>query len=206
MINDHTISYLALGDSYTIGEAVPAADSFPYQLAARLSAEQIFVEQPYIIATTGWTSSELQAAIKTAALGTKFDLVTLLIGVNNQYRGESITVYRQEFAALLQTALDLAGGDKSRVFVVSIPDWGATPFGVASGRGQEAIALDIDAFNVVNKEETLRAGVNYTDITPASRAAVSDPELVAEDGLHPSAKMYSDWVNNLLPAVMKVLN
>lgn len=205
MINDHTISYLALGDSYTIGEAVPAADSFPYQLAARLSAEQIFVEQPYIIATTGWTSSELQAAIKTAALGTKFDLVTLLIGVNNQYRGESITVYRQEFAALLQTALDLAGGDKSRVFVVSIPDWGATPFGVASGRGQEAIALDIDAFNVVNKEETLRAGVNYTDITPASRAAVSDPELVAEDGLHPSAKMYSDWVNNLLPAVMKVL-
>lgn len=205
MINDHTISYLALGDSYTIGEAVPAADSFPYQLAARLRAEQIFVEQPYIIATTGWTSSELQAAIKTAALGTKFDLVTLLIGVNNQYRGESITVYRQEFAALLQTALDLAGGDKTRVFVVSIPDWGATPFGVASGRGQEAIALDIDAFNAVNKEETLRAGVNYTDITPASRAAVSDPELVAEDGLHPSAKMYSDWVNNLLPAVLKVL-
>lgn len=205
MINDHTISYLALGDSYTIGEAVPAADSFPYQLAARLRAEQIFVEQPHIIATTGWTSSELQAAIKTAALARKFDLVTLLIGVNNQYRGESITVYRQEFAALLQTALDFAGGDKSRVFVVSIPDWGATPFGVASGRGQEAIALDIDAFNAVNKEETLRAGVNYTDITPASRAAVADPELVAEDGLHPSAKMYSDWVNNLLPAVLKVL-
>ncbi|SMC72526.1 SGNH/GDSL hydrolase family protein [Pedobacter africanus] len=205
MINDHTISYLALGDSYTIGEAVPAAGSFPYQLAGRLRVEQIIVEEPHIVATTGWTSSELQAAIKNAALARKFDLVTLLVGVNNQYRGESITVYRREFAALLQTALDFARGDKARVFVLSIPDWGATPFGLASGRGREAIALDIDAFNAVNKEETLLAGLSYTDITPASRDAVSDPLLVAEDGLHPSVKMYSDWVNNLLPAVLKVL-
>lgn len=198
------LSYLALGDSYTIGEAVVQSQSFPYQLVSNLNSEGIKTGAPKIIATTGWTTDELQAAIKSASLTSKFDIVTLLIGVNNQYRGGSIEVYRTEFRALLQTAIAFADGDKAHVFVVSIPDWGATPFGKQSGRGQENIGKEIDAFNAANKEETLKEGVSYTDITPGSRNAAQDGTLVASDGLHPSGKMYSNWSAQLLPAVVNV--
>lgn len=204
-MTEHKISYLALGDSYTIGESVPMESNFPHQLAARLNHEGLDVGLPRIIAKTGWTTSELQAAIKAAALKQKFGLVTLLIGVNNQYRGESLNIYRKEFKELLQTALDFANGDKTHVFVVSIPDWGVTPYGLNSGRSQLTIASEIDAFNAINKEETLALGVNYTDITAASRKALSDASLVAADGLHYSAKMHAEWVANLLPAVVKAL-
>ncbi|MNJ91657.1 GDSL-like Lipase/Acylhydrolase [compost metagenome] len=203
-MTEHKRSYLALGDSYTIGESVAMESNFPYQLAAKLNQEGLDVGQPHIIATTGWTTSELQTAIKEAALKQKFDLVTLLIGVNNQYRGESLSAYRKEFKELLQTALDFANGDKAHVFVVSIPDWGVTPYGLNSGRDQQTIAAEIDAFNAINKEETLAMGVSYTDITAASRRALSDQELVATDGLHYSAKMHAEWVSSLLPAVVKV--
>lgn len=190
-------TYLALGDSYTIGESVKQAESFPYQLQGLLKAQNISVANPKIIAVTGWTTDELQAAIKRENLNGIFSFVTLLIGVNNQYRGYPLSTYKKEFSELLQTAIAYAGGNKSRVFVVSIPDWGATPFGKNSGKNAETIALEIDSFNRANQEITLAAGVSYTNITPASRNAATDPSLVADDGLHPSAKMYAEWASAL---------
>jgi len=197
------LSYLALGDSYTIGEAVPQAQSFPFQLAVQLNAQGVKAAAPSVIAKTGWTTSELQSAIKSAGVMSKFDIVTLLIGVNNQYRGNSIEVYRNEFKALLQTAIGFAGGNKAHVFVVSIPDWGLTPFGKGSGRDIKTISKEINAFNAVNKEETISAGVSYTDITPGSRNVDTDISLAASDGLHPSGKMYQEWVSLLAPAIVK---
>ncbi|RYG21289.1 MAG: SGNH/GDSL hydrolase family protein [Chitinophagaceae bacterium] len=187
------LTYLALGDSYTIGESVTASESFPYQFAAQLKAQQLNLTTPKIIAKTGWTTDELQAAIKAENLTQTFDFVTLLIGVNNQYRGYSKVTYRKEFKELLQTAIGFAGGNKKRVFVLSIPDWGVTPFGLSSGKNKKEIADEIDAFNAINKEETLAQEVSYTDITPASRNAASDLSLVAKDGLHYSGKMHLQW-------------
>lgn len=204
---DHTsnaserLTYLALGDSYTIGEAVPTEGNFPSQLTKILNDKGLAVAAPKIIATTGWTTSELQAAIKTAQLSQKFDFVTLLIGVNNQYRGQSVEVYKKEFAELLQTAIDFAKGDVSKVFVVSIPDWGVTPFGKNSGREVQQISKEIDEFNAAAKVITENRNVSFTDITPASRLAATDDNLVAGDGLHPSAKMYLDWAVHLAPKV-----
>jgi len=198
-------TYLALGDSYTIGESVKQAESFPYQLQGLLKAQNITVANPKIIAVTGWTTDELQAAIKRENLNGTFGFVTLLIGVNNQYRGYPLTTYKKEFSELLQTAISYAGGNKSRVFVVSIPDWGATPFGKNSGRSTQTIASEIDSFNAANQEITLAAGVSYTNITHASRNAASDLSLVAADGLHPSAKMYAGWASSLSIKVAAVL-
>lgn len=198
-------TYLALGDSYTIGESVKQAESFPYQLQGLLKAQNISVANPKIIAVTGWTTDELQAAIKRENLNDTFSFVTLLIGVNNQYRGYPLSTYKKEFTELLQTAIAYAGGNKSRVFVVSIPDWGATPFGKNSGKDSQTIALEIDSFNAANREITLAAGVSYTNITPASRNASTDPSLVADDGLHPSAKMYAEWASALSTQVSPML-
>lgn len=195
------ITYLALGDSYTIGESVKQAESFPYQLQNLLKDKNLDVSTPKIIATTGWTTDELQSAIKAENLNQTFSFVTLLIGVNNQYRGYPISTYKKEFSELLQKAIAFANGDKTKVFVVSIPDWGATPFGKNSGKNPQTIASEIDAFNAANQEITLAAGVSYTNITPASRNATTDPTLIASDGLHPSGKMYSEWANALLPKV-----
>lgn len=210
------LSYLALGDSYTIGEAVEKQLCFPFQLAEKFNASvvlagenkelQLEIAEPFIIAKTGWTTDDLQSAIQTANLNTTYDMVTLLIGVNNQYRGYAIAPYRLEFRALLQKAVALAGGRKNRVFVISIPDWGITPFGLQSGRGEENIAKEIDAFNAVNKEESLNMGISYTDITPGSREAKNEATLTASDGLHPSGKMYENWVNQLLPTVIDSLH
>jgi len=199
------ISYLAIGDSYTIGEAVPLEGGFPHQLTTILKDNGLDVGMPHIIAKTGWTTSELQEAIKKANLSEQFTVVTLLMGVNNQYRGESKEKYRKEFKELLQTALGFVNGNKAGVFVVSIPDWGLTPYGLESGRDIPTVSSDIDAFNAINKEETLAQGISYTDITPGSRLVVSDKELVASDGLHPSAKMYHEWAVQLAPALIKVL-
>ncbi|TDO21514.1 SGNH/GDSL hydrolase family protein [Pedobacter duraquae] len=196
-----THSYLALGDSYTIGEAVEQNLTFPFQLAAKLGASGIVVSAPKVIAKTGWTTGELQSAINAANLKGTYDIVTLLIGVNNQYRGMSSESYRTEFKSLLQQAIAFAGGKKEHVFVVSIPDWGLTPYGASTGRDQSGISAEIDTFNSINKTETLAMGVNYTDITPGSRAVINDPALVASDGLHPSGKMYGNWSDAMLPAV-----
>lgn len=191
--------YLALGDSYTIGESVPESGRWPVQLAHRLHAAA-----PHIIARTGWTTDELDAAITKEDPKGTFDLVTLLIGVNNQYRGRSIDEYRVQFRDLLQRAIRFAGGHAKRVVVVSIPDWGVTPY--AQGRDRAQIARDIDAFNAVSLEETRRAGARYADVTPISRRAASDGSLVAGDGLHPSAKMYGEWVSVVLPEARAALH
>jgi lysophospholipase L1-like esterase len=198
------LNYLALGDSYTIGESVQAPESFPFQLAAQLSKNGLIINPPTIVARTGWTTSELQEGIVRSGVIQKFDIVTLLIGVNNQYRKDSKDVYRKEFKELLKTAIDFAKGNKAHVFVVSIPDWGVTPFGKKSGRSQQETSTEIDAFNKICKEETLALQISYTDITPASRNAASDLSLVASDGLHPSGKMYKDWASNVAPAITKI--
>jgi len=190
-------TYLALGDSYTVGEGVEQAQSFPFQLAAQLRARGLDVDVPQVIAKTGWTTSELLEAIAAADLGDSFSFVTLLIGVNNQYRGESPEVYQQEFTELLQIALHYAGGIAAHVFVISIPDWGITPYGQESGRERPLISLEINEFNRINKAVSEAAGLSYTDITPASRLAGTDPSLVATDGLHPSEKMYRAWAQRL---------
>jgi lysophospholipase L1-like esterase len=188
--------YLALGDSYTIGESVAVADRYPVQLARELK-----LGDPEIIARTGWTTDELNAAIDKADPHGPYRLVTLLIGVNNQYRGRSADEYRQQFTALLKRAIGFAGGDASKVLVISIPDWGVTPF--AKDRDRAKIGREIDQFNAINREETAKAGARYADITPESRKAADDKSLVAEDGLHPSGKMYSEWVKLIVPAVGK---
>lgn len=182
--------YLALGDSYTIGEAVPESERFPVQLARELG-----IAEPAIIAKTGWTTDELSAQLDAVRLAGPFDLVTLLIGVNNQYRGRSADEYRTQFAELLNRAIGFAGGDPKKVIVVSIPDWGVTPF--AEGRDRAKIAREIDQFNAINREEAARAGAKWADITPISRG--SDPALIAADGLHPSGKQYSEWVKVIAP-------
>ena len=210
MVNDSTtntvvnpLNYLALGDSYTIGESVERYENFPNQLANDLTKKGLIINSPIIVARTGWTTSELKSGIKDSGVPEhKFDIVTLLIGVNNQYRGESKDVYRKEFKELLQIAINFTKAKKSHVFVISIPDWGATPHGQQSGRDPQVIAKEIDAFNVINKEETLAAGLNYSNITPFSRLALSDKTLVAGDGLHPSGKMYAGWVANVAPLVL----
>lgn len=185
------IRFLALGDSYTIGEAVPESERWPVQLAALLRASGVQVAEPEIIATTGWTTDELSAGIERVNPQGPFELVSLLIGVNNQYRGRSVDEYRAEFVTLLNRAVNFAGGEPQRVLVLSIPDWGVTPF--AKPEDRTRIASEIDAFNAVNREETARAGARYVDVTPISRRAADEPNLIASDGLHPSGQMYAEW-------------
>jgi lysophospholipase L1-like esterase len=195
-------TYLALGDSYTIGESVLEKDRWPVQLANRLNEAGITIDAPVIIARTGWTTDELSDAIQKAALEGQFDLVTLLIGVNNQYRGRSSENYRQEFISLLETAIKFAGGDAGHVIVVSIPDYGVTPFAARSNPTE--ISSQIDLFNAINLEETTRLGAQYVNITPISRTAKDDPTLLAPDGLHPSGKMYTAWVEEIVPLAIQL--
>lgn len=195
-----TTTYLALGDSYTIGQAVAPPDSFPFQLQGRLnSTGGINMGKPTIIAATGWTTDQLIAAINNRGITfKKFDVVTLLIGVNDQFGGYSKDNYRVKFAQVLNTAITFAGSDASRVFVLSIPDYGVTPF---AGGNDAVIGPKIDEFNAINKEISVKAGVNYLDITDISRLAATQRTLIATDGLHPSDLMYNMWVQRLAPLV-----
>jgi lysophospholipase L1-like esterase len=188
-------TYLALGDSYTIGEKVDTSNRFPVQLADTLISSGINVKETKIVAKTGWTTDDLIKGIQQAELRETYDLVTLLIGVNNQYQGKDVENYRPEFRELLKKAIDFAGDDPEKVVVLSIPDWGVTPF--AESRDRETISAEIDEYNRVNKKETQQAGVSYVNITPISRKAENNPGLIAEDGLHPSGKMYSMWVDKM---------
>jgi lysophospholipase L1-like esterase len=197
------IRVLALGDSYTIGEGVAEADRWPERLAAMLRLRGLRVAAPNIIARTGWTTDELSIGIDAAPPDSDYQLVTLLIGVNNQYRGRSEEEYRAQFRTLLARATAFAGGSASRVIVVSIPDWGVTPF--AGDRDRSAIARVIDRFNAVNREEARRAGAQYADITALSRRAGHDRSLVAADGLHPSAAMYATWLDVIFPIALRIL-
>ncbi len=191
-------TYLALGDSYTIGEAVSAAESFPYQLKEALVKQGHPVESIQIIAQTGWTTDELQTAIAAETLSPPYDLVTLLIGVNNQYRGYSVANYRVEFEQLLRQAIAFAGKDVDRVRVLSIPDWGVTLFAEKEGRLAENVAKEIDAFNTAGQEISEKLGVVFINITPHSRLATTNFSFLASDGLHPSEKMYAEWVQQLI--------
>lgn len=198
-----SITFLALGDSYTIGEGVETSQRWPMQLARRLREEGVAIADPRIIATTGWTTDELAAGIERAQIRESYGLVTLLIGVNNQYRGRGVEEYRSEFRALLAQAIAFADNKPTHVVVLSIPDWGVTPF--ATGRNPEQISQAIDLFNAVNRAESADAGVGYVDITPISRQAANDLSLLAGDQLHPSGTMYEGWVELLLPVVKERL-
>lgn len=196
--------FLALGDSYTIGQSVPVEGRWPVQMAARLGEEDRPVEDPEIIARTGWTTGELSMAMDARDPQGPYEVVSLLIGVNDQFRGGAPGPYRGNFRAILDRAIDLAGGAPCRVVVLSIPDYGATPFGQARDPG--AIGDDIDAFNVVNREETDDAGAEYVDVTAISRRGVDEPALVANDGLHPSGAQYALWVEAARPAFRTALD
>ncbi|MCS6973603.1 MAG: SGNH/GDSL hydrolase family protein [Cyclobacteriaceae bacterium] len=186
--------FLALGDSYTIGEAVADEERWPVQLAKLLQQKGFDVQPPEIIATTGWRTDQLKEAIMKGTQRNEYDMVSLLIGVNNQYQGRPVESYRPEFEELLRVAIQLAGGKKERVFVLSIPDYGFTPFGREK---QQAISAGIDAYNAANKEISDNYGVQYFYITDLTRKGLEDSTLVAPDGLHPSGKMYALWAERI---------
>ena len=198
---------LCLGDSYTIGESVTEQERFPMQTVELLKKDGINFDKPTIIAKTGWTTDELAAAIKGVNYKAHSDneFVTLLIGVNNQYRDRDAEQYRKEFIELLHTALQYASNKSNHVFVISIPDWGATPFAVNDRRSREEIGKAIDLYNSINKEEALNAHLNYIDITPISRQLKEHPDFVAGDGLHPSGKMYREWAKLLAGKIKEVI-
>ncbi|NIJ54285.1 SGNH/GDSL hydrolase family protein [Dyadobacter arcticus] len=191
-------SYLALGDSYTIGESVPQEQRWPVLLADALNKSGKPVQSPYIIARSGWTTRDLLNAIQNYTPEKPYDMVSLLIGVNNQYRGRSLEEFRTEFHELLIKSIGYAGGEKENVFVLSIPDWGVTPYGTAN---RESIAKEINNFNSVAKEECKKEKILFIDITPISRTALNDPSMIASDNLHFSGKMYQLWVNEALGLV-----
>lgn len=186
-------SFLALGDSYTIGESVQESERWPVQLAKELNDIGYQLEQPKIIARTGWRTDELKAAVNDANLLSDYDLVGLLIGVNNQYQGKTVESYQPEFEELLRKAIELAGGDKSKVFVVSIPDYGFTPFGESK---KTKISKELDDYNSVNRSISKALGVQYFYITDISRSGKNG--LVAKDNLHPSGEQYRLWVAEML--------
>ncbi len=199
------LRYLALGDSYTIGEGVAESGRWPVQLAAALSAHGVPVQPPQVIAQTGWTTDELDEAISAAEPLGEYDLVSLLIGVNNQYRGRSLDEYHVQFATLLWRAIGYAGNRPGRVLVLSIPDWGVTPFAIQQGRDRQQTASEIDAFNQTARDACAARGVAFVDITPTSRDGGGEPAMLADDGLHPSAAMYSRWCQLALPVALRLL-
>ena len=195
-------TYLALGDSYTIGEAVAAHERWPAVLVQRLRHGGMPIDEPQIVAVTGWTTDELAQGMDAAALLPPYGLVTLQIGVNNQYRGRPADDYREQFAGLLDRAIALAGGRAARVVVASIPDWGVTRFAREQGRDRARVAAELDAYNALARAETERVGARFVDITGISR---QHPGLLADDGLHPSAGQYALWVEAIEPAVRAAL-
>lgn len=204
-----TYSYLALGDSYTIGEQVPIAGSFPYQAVQLLRQHYRSAERqhdflaPEIIATTGWTTDELTYAIDHTILLQQYDWVSLLIGVNNQYRGRPVDNFEIEFEALLKRAIGFSVKGNTGVFVISIPDWGVTPF--AEGRNRETIAKEIDAYNAVCEKIAGKYKVTYIDITASQRQDGNTAEFLAGDGLHPSGKEYEKWAGKLSEKIITAI-
>ena len=201
-----TYHYLALGDSYTIGEQVPLHENFSYQTIQLLRKHYTGLHEfiaPEIMAKTGWTTDELNEQISKTNFLKKYDFVSLLIGVNNQYRGRSVENYKEEFRHLLQQAIEFAGGISNHVFVISIPDWGKTPF--AAERDIQKIALEIDEYNNACKEISLAHHCHFIDITTSQRADIHLEEFIAEDKLHPSGKEYSKWAGRLFEGIVNVI-
>lgn len=197
-------SYLALGDSYTIGQSVQVEDRYPVQAVRNLNEDHISCSGPDIIATTGWTTANLLDALSHRATpSAHYDLVSLLIGVNNQYQGRSQAEYSREFAELIRESIRLAGNRPSHVIVLSIPDYSVTPF--ARGSNTELIASQIDSFNVINHKIAMDYKVSWVDITGDSRRAATDPSLVAFDGLHFSGKEYEIWADRMRSVMTEML-
>jgi lysophospholipase L1-like esterase len=197
-----TIRFLALGDSYTIGESVAAPERWPEQLARLLGGLGYRVDL-HVVARTGWTTADLWAGLEKEKLAPPYHLVSLLIGVNNQYQGRSLEEYREQFRMLLNTAIEYAAGEPGRVIVLSIPDWGFTPFGAEQKRGR--VSAQIDRFNAINREASDKAGVHYVNVTAESRTDAGETGFIADDGLHPSARMYTAWTALALPAALEAL-
>ena len=192
----HPYTYLALGDSYTIGEGVPLYESFPYQVVQLLRSSGYQFHAPEIVAKTGWTTDELSAGISNTKFLDGYDFVSLLIGVNNQYRGRSVVEYEAQFEELLKLAMQFG----EHVIVISIPDWGVTPF--AAGADKNKIAKEIDEYNAVNKRIAEKYNVHYIDITPGTREA--NEEMLASDKLHPSGKEYHRWAVSIKEIVAEI--
>lgn len=188
-------TYLALGDSYTIGEQVALHESFPYQWVQLFRNENVSFAAAEIIAKTGWTTGELLSHLEKIILQPVYHFVSLLIGVNNQYRGQEIALFQKEFKLLLHKAIEFSGGHPDHVFVLSIPDWGVTPF--ASGRNRAEIEKEIDAYNLICKEQALQSGAHFLNITSAQRINSLSAAGLAPDGLHPSAAEYHEWATKL---------
>ncbi len=201
--NDTGKRYLALGDSYTIGQSVAENERFPAQTVALLRAQNISIKDPQYIAITGWTTANLMTAINTQNPQGPFDLVTLLIGVNDQYQGVDTATYRTRFTQLLNKAVQLAGGKASHVFVLSIPDYSVTPFVQQADKAR--VRREVDLFNAINKQVTLQNNIAYIDITPSTRQAETNASLIANDGLHPSGLEYKKWAEMLAPLIKQVL-
>jgi lysophospholipase L1-like esterase len=199
---NETFTYLALGDSYTIGEGVEESGRYPNQTVALLKEKEMRIELSGIIAKTGWTTDELSKGINDAGIrGNNYDLVTLLIGVNNQYRGRDIENYKMEFKSLLQDAITFAKGNANHVVVISIPDWGVTPFALARGTDKEKVGTEIDTYNQANKNIAEELGVHYLEITERYREIGALPQMVVEDKLHPSDLIYKEWAEQLVQII-----
>ena len=197
-------SYLALGDSYTVGESISKKHTWPKQLVDSLKKRNIFLSEPRIIAKTGWTTDELKKAINDSSLDYPYDWVSLLIGVNNQYRGRDLGEFKLQFESLLSEAIAFTGNRKERVFVISLPDWGSMPF--AKDRDPNKIAIEIDNFNQIIYEVCAFENIKFIDITPITRNIYSNPNWIAKDSLHPSKEQYSKWVEKIIPFFLNFKN
>jgi len=199
----HVYNYLALGDSYTIGESVPLFKSFPYQAVQLLRKKEFNFNAPEIIAKTGWTTDELQDGINNSTLLSKYDFVTLLIGVNNQYRGRDAIEYKQQYEEILKKAIEFSNGKKDHVIIISIPDYSVTAH--AQSMDTEKISREIEVYNSISKALSIQYKVQYVDITAGSKAAKDDLSLVASDGLHPSEKEYTKWAKKIVDLIASQL-
>ena len=196
-----SLSFLTLGDSYTVGTSELPQHSWPEQFVQLMGKKGISLKSPTILAGEGWTTDKLLSEIESATLEAEYDLVSLLIGVNNQYRGLDIVQFKDQFNILLQKSISLAGNDTSRVFVLSIPDWSVTPF--ARFKNKDKIRQELFRYNAILEETAEKSGVLFIDITKSSQQAAWNKALIASDSLHPSAKMYKDWVKKIQKKVLK---
>jgi len=196
-----SLTFLALGDSYTVGTSEIYQNSWPVQLKKKLQNKKILLKKPQIIAGAGWTTEKLLEQLELKKLSPSFNLVSLQIGVNNQYRNQKMSRFQNEFSLLLEKSVALANNDTSRVFVLSIPDWGITPF--ARLKDNVKISKEIKAYNAIIKKKSEERGVLYIDVTKSSREALYDNSLIAKDSLHPSRKMYKSWVRKIVKELNK---
>ena len=201
-IGKNTSKFLALGDSYTIGQSVEVNERWPVQFLKELTATTNVIDTLQIIAQTGWRVDQLKEAMNSSDLEPPYGIVSLLIGVNNQYQGQNANDFRPEFIEILEKSLKLVENRTERLFVISIPDWGASPYGFGFDRAK--VSKEINEFNSVVKEESEKRGLRYFDITAISRRALIDRTLIASDGLHPSGKMYKLWVDMMIPEISKI--